>query len=91
MSLLLNKNKKENIIKKSSELKVNVTVGKNGFTDGVINEIKNQLKLKKIIKIRVFKLDDYRDNFKLIANNLALICKANLINIIGHTIVLYKK
>lgn len=72
-------------------LKPCINIGKNGMTNSIIDEIKKQLKIKKLIKVKILINKQNILNLKDIASELELNCKANLINIIGHTIVLYKK
>lgn len=87
---IINKKDKKLYKKEAIQLKPNIYIGKNGMSINVLSEIKKQLKLKKLIKIKVYKQENI-SNLKNIAIELVSSCKANIINIIGHTIVLYKK
>jgi RNA-binding protein len=66
-----------------------VAVGKNGVTDSVIAEIKNQLKRKRIIKIRLH--GESKLGRLEIAKELAQRCDAKLIDLRGFTVVLTRK
>lgn len=89
MNNSIEKNIKELYKKQSILLKPIIYIGKCGISKNVLYEINKQLKNKKLIKIKVLKKD--KVDIKKIALDLELICKANLINLIGHTMVLYKK
>lgn len=41
--------------KKDSELQTTLQIGKNGITDNLVKELKNQLKTKKKIKLKLLK------------------------------------
>lgn len=66
-------------------------IGKNGMTESIIEEIKNLLKSKKIIKIKLNKSisDDY--DRKALAKEIASKTESILINQIGNNIVLLTK
>ena len=72
------------------ELKATVQIGKDGITEGVINEIKTQLKKRKIIKIKFLQNAD-RENFKEKVKELAEKCNADVVEIRGFTAVLKKR
>jgi len=82
---------KQYILKKES---VNLTpflsVGKNGISDSVIDELKKQLKAKKLVKIRFHKNSGETDDMNSAAADLAEKCGAFLIDIRGRTVTLYK-
>ena len=72
------------------EIKATVQIGKDGITEGVINEIKAQLKKRKIIKIKFLQNSD-RDNFREKIKNLAERSDADILEIRGFTAVLKKR
>ncbi len=72
------------------EIKATVQIGKDGITEGVINEIKAQLKKRKIIKIKFLQNSD-RDNFREKIKNLAERSNADILEIRGFTAVLKKR
>ena len=66
-----------------------VAVGKNGVTDRVIEEIKSQLKRKRIIKIRLH--GESKLSRLEVANELATRSDAKLVDVRGFTVVLTRK
>lgn len=72
------------------ELKATVQIGKEGITEGVIKEIKAQLKKRKIIKIKFLQNAD-RENFKEKIKDLAERCNADILEIRGFTAILKKR
>lgn len=65
-----------------------VTVGKNGFTESVANEVEITLSSHELIKVRI-SADD-RSGLYEVANKIAEESKANLVQVIGHIAVLYR-
>ena len=72
-------------------LDVKFQIGKNGITDALVNQIKNYLKKHGIVKIKMLKSfmenNDKKKSAKLLAEKL----DAELVKLIGFTIVLKKK
>lgn len=66
-----------------------VAVGKSGVTDSVINEIKNQLKRKRIVKIKLH--GESKLGRLEIAKELAQRSGGKLIDLRGFTVVLTRK
>jgi len=66
-------------------------IGKSGITQGLIRELQKQLKLKKLIKIKLMKSFIEDKNKKEIAKELARKTGAELIFQIGNVVVLGKK
>ena len=64
-------------------------VGKGGVNDNMIKQINEALEARELIKVSVLKnnLDDVEE----IAENIVGGTSAELVQIIGHTIVLYKE
>jgi RNA-binding protein len=76
---------------KAKELTPIVRIGKNGLTDGVIQEIRNQLKQKKLIKIKLLKaLVEVQSRFE-IADTLKIKTGAELVHVVGNVVILYRK
>ncbi|RLE89032.1 MAG: RNA-binding protein [Thermoprotei archaeon] len=77
-----------------AELKATVRIGKRGLCESVINEIKTQLKARKVIKVKVLK--NYAesapnfDRFKF-AEELAQKVDARLLGVRGRCILLAAK
>ena len=66
-----------------------LSIGKNGITDTLLNEIRDQLFNREIIKISVLKNADF--GAKDIINDLAEQVEAEPVQAIGNKITLYKK
>lgn len=65
-----------------------VQLGNNGLTEGVVAEIENALNHHELIKVKI--PTDDRDEKQLIADAIVRETQSNKIQIIGHTLVLYK-
>ncbi len=72
------------------DIKATVQIGKGGITDGVKREIKEQLKKRRIIKIKFLQNAD-RENFKEKIEKLAEDVNAEILEIRGFTAVLKKR
>lgn len=67
-----------------------IQIGKNGLTNGLINEIKKQLRKKKLIKLKILKSALENKTRKEIANELLEKTGSELIEQVGHVIVITK-
>ena len=70
-------------------LDATIRMGKSGVTQALIDEIKDQIKRKESVKVKL--LGTKRDETKQIASELAERCDAELIDVRGNTVVLWKK
>lgn len=75
---------------KARNIEAAVRIGKNGATDGIVNEIKRQLKDKKMIKVKLLKPFIAGKDKKAAAKELAEKTDSEIVQIIGFTITLYK-
>ena len=75
---------------KSAELKPTVFIGKNGITEPVISEVKQQLNARKVIKVKVLRSAKEEMDRKGIAEGVADSSGANLVELRGNTFVLSK-
>ena len=73
-----------------SHTKPTITIGKNGVTVNLIQEALKQLKTSEIIKIRVLKSALQQNSFDVIKNALVEGIDADLVESLGHNILLYK-
>ncbi|MCY0883900.1 MAG: YhbY family RNA-binding protein [Acidianus infernus] len=74
-------------IKKAKAGHPTIRIGKNGITEGLINEIKRQLKDHEVVKIRIgIKDQDRRE----IAKKVAELTNAKLVEVRGYTFILMK-
>lgn len=74
----------------SKTLKPRIIIGKNGVNDEVIKSIKKYIKEDDIIKIKILKTYIEGKDKKQFANDLAIKCNAQIIDLVGFTIVLGK-
>jgi RNA-binding protein len=74
----------------SSE-KPTIWIGKNGATDQVIGEISRQLEKKEIVKIRMLKSALTNKEAKAVASKIAQQTEASLVDVRGHTVMLYRQ
>lgn len=63
-------------------------IGKNGLTDEVVIQITEQLQAHELIKINVLKNCDY--TAKEIANDIAESAGAEVVQVLGNKVTLYK-
>ena len=70
-----------------------VCIGKNGLTESVLKEIDNQLKRKKVLKVRVHRaaLESSNMDRKEVAKYVASKLGAKLLEVRGRTFVLYRE
>lgn len=74
----------------AQQLNVTVHVGKGGI-DGAVDELKGQLKQRKLVKVRLLpSATDGGANDKSQAEALAVACDATLVDVRGHTAVLWR-
>ena len=77
--------------KESVKLEPLLSIGKNGMTESVINELKKQLKVRKLVKVRVHKNSGEADEMKNAAAELCEKAGAELIDVRGRTVTVYKQ
>lgn len=64
-------------------------VGKGGVNENMINQIKEALEVRELIKVSI--LQNNMDDKHEVAEDLAAGAGAELVQLIGHTVVLYKE
>ncbi|MGG1658798.1 ribosome assembly RNA-binding protein YhbY [Brevibacillus sp. NRS-1366] len=64
-------------------------VGKGGVNENMINQIKEALEVRELIKVAI--LQNNNDDKHEVAEDLAAGAGAELVQLIGHTVVLYKE
>ncbi|WP_018661374.1 ribosome assembly RNA-binding protein YhbY [Heyndrickxia acidiproducens] len=64
-------------------------VGKGGVNDNMVKQVNDALEARELMKISV--LQNCEDDHETVAKELASGTNAELVQIIGHTIVLYKE
>jgi len=70
--------------------KPTVWIGKEGATAQIINEISSQLKKREMIKAKILKTALKEEKAKDIATKIATETESTLIEVRGHTFMLYK-
>lgn len=70
--------------------KPTVCVGKNGASKEALGEIDKQLKRKEIVKIRILKTALAHEEAEQIAMKIAEQTETSLVEVRGHTFMLYK-
>ena len=65
-------------------------IGKDGISDSLINTLKDALKARELVKLSVLKTAP-TDDLKELAFDLARLSGSEVVQIIGRTIILYKK
>ncbi|MBA3046052.1 MAG: YhbY family RNA-binding protein [Candidatus Thermoplasmatota archaeon] len=73
----------------ASKLEATVRMGKSGVTVALVEEIKAQIKNKGMVKVKL--LGTRREETKQIAAELAERCNAELVDVRGNTVSLFKK
>ena len=74
---------------KAHHLKPVVLIGQHGLTDAVLNEIDVALTAHELIKIKI--AGDDRDERQAFATSICESCDAQLIQVIGKTLVIYRQ
>ena len=65
-------------------------IGKDGISDALVNTLMDALKARDLVKLSVLKTAP-TDDLKELAFDLARLSKSEVVQIIGRTIILYKK
>lgn len=82
---------KRQIKRELSSERPKIWIGKKGTSQETLAEIDRQLEGTETIKIKILKSALTDDNAKTIASKVAKQTKSTLIEIRGHTIILYRK
>jgi len=82
---------KRNIKHKLSEEKPTIWIGKNRVSQEILKEIVKQLDNKEMVKIKILKSALGEDKAKQIASRIAEQTESSLVEVRGHTIMLYKR
>lgn len=86
----LTKRMKRRIKQELNTEKPTIWIGKEGATAQLINEINSQLKKREIIKAKILKTALKEEKAKDIATKVATQTNSTLIEVRGHTFMLYK-
>ncbi len=83
------KHAKKELMRRANDLSPTVHVGKDGIDEGLLNEITNQLKKNRLLKIRVLQNADA--DTSEIAENIAESTESVVVNVRGNVVVLTDK
>ena len=81
---------KRRIKQELSVEKPTVWVGKEGATPQIVNEISRQLEKREIVKAKILRSALKDEEAKSVASKIAQQTKSSLIEVRGHTFLLYK-
>ncbi len=82
---------KRRIKRRLSGGKPTVWIGKNSVSQELLKEIEKQLEKRKMVKIKILKSALQGDKAKQIASRIAEQTEASLVEVRGHTFMLYKR
>jgi RNA-binding protein len=82
---------KRRIKREVSAEKPTIWVGKGGATQQILNEISRQLEKKEIVKMKILKSALKDEETKSVASKIAEQTSSTLIEVRGHTLLLYKR
>ena len=68
-----------------------VHVGKDGVTVQIIQEVAKQLNAREMIKVKILKTALHEEETKTIAEKIAEQTESELVDVRGHTFLLFKK
>lgn len=68
-----------------------VNVGKEGVTDQIVKEVSKQLDAREMIKAKILKTALHETGAKIIAAQIAEQTESELVEVRGHTFLLFKR
>ena len=86
---MLSNEQKKLLKKEASKLSATIIIGKDGLTDNILDNVFNDLTAHELVKINVLKTCD--QDINSLALDIAGECNANIVQIIGRVIILYKE
>jgi len=82
---------KRRIKRELSAEKPTIWVGKEGATPRIVNEISRQLEKREMVKVKILKSALKDEEAKIVASKIAEQTESALIEVRGHTLLLYKR
>jgi len=82
---------KRRIKRELSTEKPTIWVGKEGATPQMVNEVSRQLEKREIVKVKILKSALKDEEAKSVASKIAEQTSSTLIEVRGHTLLLYKR
>lgn len=86
---MINNRQKAQLKGLASKLNIKYQIGKNELTDSLVNVLDNALKAHELIKIDVMK--GYTESLHELAINLSIKLQAEVVQVVGRVIILYRK
>lgn len=90
-SVMIHPKQRLRLRKEMTEEKPTVWIGKNGITQGIIDDVSRKLKKDQIVKIRILRSGLKSGSCEKLAEEVSRLTKSTLIETRGHTIILFKK
>ena len=88
---MLNNKQRQQLRKEAHNIKAKCLIGAKGLTDDVINSIGEMFNTQELIKIKVNRQDQEDKNIvRTYADELSSSLKAEVVYVVGTTIILYK-
>jgi len=81
---------KRRIKSELSTEKPTIWIGKEGVSSHILNEISRQLEKREMVKVKVLKSALKEEETREVASKIAQETESTLIDVRGHTIILYK-
>jgi len=82
---------KRRIKRELSGEKPTIWIGKNGVSQELLKEIEKQLEKREMVKVKILKSAFQKDKAREIASIIAEQTEAALVEVRGHTFMLYKR
>ena len=79
------------LIEEAKKLNPDIRIGKAGLTEGMINEIKLQLKVKKLVKVKMLKPAFEEIGKKKLAMEIAEKTGGEIVQQVGFVVVLWRR
>lgn len=86
---MINNRQKAQLKGLASNLNIKYQIGKNELTDSLVNVLDNALKAHELIKIDIMK--GYTESLHELAINLSIKLQAEVVQVVGRVIILYRK
>ena len=85
---MLSNEQKKLLKKEASKIDATIIIGKDGLTDNIIDNVYNDLVAHELVKINVLKT--CTEDVKALSLDIAGECDANIVQVIGRVIILFK-
>ena len=89
--MMLHPKQRLRLKREMTEEKPTVWIGKNGITQGIVDDVTRKLKKDEIVKIKILKSGLKSGSCEELAEEVSRLTESTLIETRGHTIILFKK